>query len=311
MTLKPNMPTLRELEQQIKSLITEEKWFEAYKLCNQILSYDPENSSLLKFKKRIEKEVQLLNQRSIQQELQKLEVYLNNHQYEEYLRNISPLQTYINDFPEIGQKILQAKKLLDKEYNQRKNQALQEIQDQIKNQGDNLDFETTLQKLEQINKLDANSRKVKSLQAQLRNKYINTQLHQNQQLLKSHLFQDIIVFLLKLKKVDSKNRKITTLIEKVKAQYQIEKIENKKDFIFKTLEEVKILFITKKFDLSIELCERILSIDPKNQMAQNYLLKSETKAAKASLRLINNQVILNYQSFPTTKAYLDGNYIKI
>lgn len=305
------MSTLREFEQQIKSLITEEKWFEAYKLCNQILSYDPENTNLLKFKKHIEKEVKSLNQRSIQQELQKLEIYLNNHQYEEYLRNISPLQTYINDFPEIGQKILQAKKLLDKDYNQRKTQALQEIQDQIKNQGDHLDFDATLQRLEQINKLDSNSSKVKSLQNQLMNKYINTQLQQNQQLLKSHLFEDIIIFLLKLKKIDSKNHKITTLIEKVKAQYQIEKIENKKDFIFKTLEEVKILYITKKFDLSIELCERILSIDPKNKMAQNYLQKSENKASRASLRLINNQVIQNHQNFPTSKAYLEGNYIKI
>lgn len=305
------MTSLKEFEQQVKSLIAAENWPEAYKICNQILSYDPENSTFLKLKNLIEKEVKQINQKSIHNELQRLEQLLKEHRYEEYLKSIAPLQTYVSDFPEVGEKILQAKKLLDQEYQNRKSQALNEISKEIEEKGDNLDFESTIQRLDQFYKLDFDSKIINKLQDKVRKKWIALQIKQNQGLLESQRYEDIIIFLLKLKKIDDQNHQILSLIKKVKEQYQLQKIENKKDYIFKTIEEIKTLYITKKYDLCMELCERILEIDPQNIQAKQYFQKAKNKADKYSERFIANQIFENYSQFPKSKFYQEGNFIKI
>ncbi len=305
------MTSLKEFENQVKADIAAENWAAAYKICNQILGYDPENATFLKLRNQIEHEVKLINQRSIHAELAKLEELLKTHQYEEYLRKIAPLQTYVGDFPEIGTKILQAKKLLDQEFQARKDQALADISKEIKEQGDNLDIPLTLQKLDQLYKLNINQELVLNLQKKVKKTWINLQIKRNQGLLNSQKYEDMIIFLLKLKKIEPGNPQVLSLIKKVKNQYQLQKIENKKDFIFKTIEEIKTLFITQKYDKSMELAERVLYIDPKNILANKYLKKARIKADKQSQSFISSQIQKNYLKFPTTKPFLEGNYVKI
>lgn len=305
------MNSLKEFELQVRTLISSENWPEAYKLCNQILSYDPENSTFLKLKNFIEKEVKQINQKSIRSELQKLEELLKAHQYEEYLKGIAPLQTYITDFPEIGEKILHAKKLLDQEYQHRKEETINEIAKEIDEKKETLDFESTLQKLDQLSKLDFESNLIKNLQAKVRRNWISLQIKQNQGLLESQRFEDVIIFLLTLKKIDPENKQVLSLIKKVKANYQLQKIENKKDFIFKTIEEIKTLYITKKYDLCLELCERVLEIDGKNKTALSYSKRAKIKADRSSQHFIAQQIFDNYAEFPKSKFFQEGNYIKI
>jgi len=305
------MNSLKDFEKQVKTLIAGENWAEAYKICNQILGYDPENITFLKLKLHIEKEVKLINQRSIHAEIAKLEPLLKNKQYEDYLRQIAPLQTYVKDFPEIGDKIVQAKKLMDQDFQDRKDEALAEVVKEIKVKGDQLDFDLTLQKLDQLYKLNVNPGEVLNLQKKVKRNWIALQIKQNQGLLSSQKFEDMIIFLLKLKKVDPENTQIESLIKKVKTEYQVQKVENKKDFIFKTSEEIKTLFITQKYDKCIELSQRILDIDPKNLLAINYLKKAKIKADRQSQRFITSQILENFEKFPSTKYFQDGDYIKI
>lgn len=305
------MATLREYENQVKSLLIEENWAEAYKVCNKILSYDPENTTFIKFRNRIEKEVKNINKRAITNELQRLEKLIGEGNYEQYLREIAPLQSYVTDFPEIGDKIVRAKKLLDQQYKEKRDAAFQEIADEIKMKGDQVDYETTLQKLENLYKLDIHQSDVLALQRQVKKVYIKKQIEQNKGLIESNRFEDIIIFLLKLKKLDPANKQVNSVIERIKGVYQRYKIENKQDFIFKTIEEIKTLFITKKYELCMELCERILEIDPNNQSALQYHRRSSKRANAESIKKINKDIQESYREFPKSAFYKNKEFIRI
>jgi tetratricopeptide (TPR) repeat protein len=305
------MSTLGEYEKQVKTCMLEEKWAEAYKICNKILSYDPENTTFIKLRNKIEKEVKNQNQKAITTELNHLESFIREGNFEGYLRAIAPLQTYVTDFPEIGEKILRAKKLLDKQYQDKRDQAFLEVVQEIRTKKDGLDYELTMQKLDNLYKLDIHKKEIAELQRKLRRNYIRQQIRLNAGLINSQRFEDIIIFLLKLKNIEPKDPLVNQTIERIKNTYQRYKVENKQDFIFKTLEEVKTLYLTKKYDLCLELCERILEIDPTNGPAQKYHDRAHKKADQESESKICHDIADNYKKFRKSKQYQDRQFVKI
>lgn len=291
------MESLNDIKIRVQELTEKEKWAEAYKLCNQILELDPENSSFIKLKKHIEAEVERKNQQSIENELKNLEPLLKEEKYEDYLRQISPLQSYVDQFPIIGEKIIQAQKLMGKQYEDRRDQALEEINNEIRQKKENLNFEKIFQNLDQLEKINIDKAKLAEVRSKAANIWINKLIKENTGLINSEKFEDIIVFLLKIQKIDPQNHQINSLIQRTKEKYQSYKIENKKDYIFKTLEEIKTLYIKKSYDKAMELAERVLNIDDKNEAAKTYLEKALKKANKESDRQILKDIVANYKKY--------------
>lgn len=302
------MINLKELEKEVKQLIIEENWPKAYKICNQILELDYENSTFIKLKNRIEKEVKSSNKKLITKELRKLENLLHQENYEEYLKKIAPLQSYANDFPEIETQIIKAKKALEKQYQNRQKEAFQEIENEINQKKENLDFQTTIQKLELLQRINYDVNRVNILLKKVKTIWINKQLKENQGLINSQKYEDIIIFLLKLKRVDTENPHVNNLILKTKNSYQDFKIESKKDFIFKTTEEIKTLIIKKSYDKAIELSERVLFIDSKNSVVNSLYKKAVKLARKNSERIIYQQILENSNKLKSSKS---SEYIPI
>jgi uncharacterized protein YxjI len=252
-----------------------------------------------------------INKRAISNELLRLENYIKEKNFEQYLREIAPLQTYVTDFPEIADKIVRAKKLLDKQYQEKRDKAFQEIADEIKLKGNNVDYETTLQKLENLYKLDIHQGDVLALEKKVKKSYIKQQIELNKGLIESNRFEDIIIFLLKLKKLDSTNQQVNSLIDRIKNIYQRYKIENKQDFIFKTVEEIKTLYITKKYELCMELCERVIEIDPANSSANKFYQSASYRANSESIKKIDQDILYDYREFPKSAFYKNKEYIRI
>jgi hypothetical protein len=201
------MPTLKDFEEQTKALIKEENWPQAYKLCNQILSYDTENIKFIKLKKYIEKEIASINQRAIKEQIENLEPLLKEKKYAEYLKAIAPLQSFVKEYPEIGTKIVKAKKLLDKQYQDKRDAIFNEVSNEIKSKKDTLDFNEVMLKLNKLYKLGIHKTDVQKLGNKLKNQHIKKQIKENLGLINSQKFEDTIIFLLKLKKLDEKKRK--------------------------------------------------------------------------------------------------------
>jgi hypothetical protein len=158
--------------------------------------------------------------------------------------------------------------------------------------------------LEQLDKAAKTDLKIKNLLLETKNKWIDFLIEENQSLINSSKFEDIILFLLKTEKINSDYLKLKNLIQSVKKRYKDNKVENKKDFIFKTLEEVKVLIIKKKFDKAHELNRKILNIDPDNQVAlqhRKFLLRKIHHLTDKEL----NQHIFDY--YQRNKALYQQN----
>lgn len=304
------MESTKEIKQKIDELIISEKWAEAYKIVNQILALDPENGAFIRQKNKIETEVKKRNEKAIVNELESLEKLLKDKKYEEYLEKIAPLQAYINDFPVIGDKIVSAKKMMDSSYQDKRNALISSLESEVKEKGENLDFTKTLTELDQFPVSKSDLARVSSLKQRVKQIWINKLLKENEGLLNSQKYEDTIIFLLKLKKIDSENQKITNLITKTKDRYQEYRIDSQKDFIFKTIEEIKTLYIKRSYDSAIQLCERILLIDEKNPIALNYASKSLIKANRESEKQITKQIKENYLKLKQDSS-LKGNLVRI
>ena len=304
------MESTKEIKQKIDELIANESWADAYKLVNQILSLDPENGIFIRQKNKIEAEVKKRNERAITNELESLEKLLIDSKYEEYLSKIAPLQTYINDFPIIGDKIVAAKKMLDNSYQEKRDTIVKNIEKEVKEKGESLDFEKTLAELDQFATSNFDLARINSLKQRVKQTWINKLLRENEGLLGSQKYEDTIIFLLKLKKIDSENQKVLSLITKTKDRYQEYRIESQKDFIFKTIEEIKTLYIKKSYDSAIQLCERILLIDEKNKVALDYAARSLIRANSESEKQISRQIKENYLRIKQDSSLKD-NLVKI
>ncbi|MGL5831354.1 MAG: hypothetical protein ACRCZE_04370 [Candidatus Altimarinota bacterium] len=302
---------LSEYENQIKLLITQEEWQKAYQLCSEILRITPDNPKFIKLRDKIELAVKEINRKSIKTELKNLEPLLANHQYQEYLEKIGPLQAYIQDFPEIKSLILNATALLNKQFQQSKvdflNKEIQESEQLVQQKK----FPEAVLLLEQLDKAAKTDLRIKSLLLETKNKWIDSLIEENDALINSSKFEDIILFLLKTEKINPNYPKLKNLIQSVKKRYKDSKVENKKDFIFKTLEEVNVLIIKKKFDKAHELNRKILNIDPDNQTAlqhRKFLLK---KIHKLTEKELTQHIFDYYQTNKTLYQQSPESFLKI
>lgn len=303
------MNNLQEYQKEVEKLIAEENLPKAYEICNRILSYDPENSTFIRLKTKIEKLVLTINRKAIARELHEIEHYLKEKQYAEYLKAIAPLQSYVTQYPEIGQKILAAKKLLDQEYRQKRETAYRQLLMEIKSSPQ--DYQSIIKKLEIFKKLKIHPREVSELIKKIHKKHVSSEIEKNRALINSSKYEDILIFLLKMNKFDPGNTEVDRLIKKVNRTYREFKIESKKDFIFKTSEEMKTLYLAKKYDYCLELARRILDIDSKNRLALHYLTKAGIKSNQETERKIVTDIFSYYRNFRSSKAYQEKNYIKI
>lgn len=305
------MANLKDYQKEVEKLMAEENWSKAYEICNKILGYDPENTTFIKLKSSIEKQVKQINSKAISDELNNYNHLIHEKKYEEYLKAVAPLQAYIKQFPEIGTKIINVKKLLDDEYFQKREQAYRELIKDIHAIKGEFNYAETVNKLENFVKLGIHKNDIQNLIKKIKSRHVNNEIEKNSGLINSQKYEDILLFLLKLKKIDKENSQINNLIKKVNTAYKEFKIESKKDYIFKTLEEIKTLYLTKKFDYCVELSERILGIDGNNQLANQYLKKATIKSNDESEKKIINSIYQNYSDFPKSKAFENRNFIKI
>ena len=93
------------------------------------------------------------------------------------------------------------------------------------------------------------------------------------------------------------------MIEKTKKSYKKSQIQKQKDFIARTVEELKFLYSKKEFDKVQFLVEKILEIDEKNPSALYFQKHSLQQSRKAAKNAIEQQIFSNYQKFSSNKKY--------
>ena len=75
---------------------------------------------------------------------------------------------------------------------------------------------------------------IKRLIQNIKNSWIENEIKENETLLNSQKFEDILFFYQKLQKIDPKSEKLANTIVQTKKAYKTFKIDEKKEFIYKS-----------------------------------------------------------------------------
>jgi tetratricopeptide (TPR) repeat protein len=303
--------SVNDFEEELKKYLENEEWAKAYKICLEILRVNPENIKFIKYKNQIEDEVKKINIKAIKLELKKIEPLLIAKKYEEYLTALHPLQSYYGDYPELAQIVVNAKKLYEEEVENKQKQFITEQISKIQNVFNHGDYEIALASAEYLVTNNKSVKEISKFYEELKNSLIDIKLNSNQQLLNSAKYEDIIIFLTKLKRLNPKSKKVDKLIEKTKKIYQKYRLENRKDYIYKTIEEIKTLYLKRKYDNAKELLERIIEIDPNNPAIKQLNKKCVQKIIKNMNKTIREQILNNYEHYKIDKILNKESYIKI
>lgn len=303
--------TLKEAVDRIKSLMVLEKWGEAHRACLEVLRVDPENLRVIKIKHKIEKVVKKKNIKAIKEDLKKLKPLWREKNYEELLENLKLLQPYISEYPPLRGIIIKAQKVYEKQISGEQNDYYKEAIKYINDLRKENKFEEAFREAERLKIIKQHENKVKDLIKDIRKHWIDYEIGRSQNLLKSDKYEDIIVFLQGIKRIDPKSKKIQNLIASVKKKYEIYKIEQKKDFIYSTLEKVRTLYQMKKYYKAVEAAEQVIGLVPGNINAQNLYLKSKKKYdAQVEAELIK-QMGESYKHINKEAKINKGKYTRI
>ncbi len=300
----------QELEGKISELIKEEKWRDAYQLCNRILSVDPENSKVIHWRSLIEEEVEKHNRALIASEIYELQKLKKQGQYQEYFEKISRYQPYIPHFPDLTKTILEAKSLYEKYLQDSQKNFLKQRFAEI-DQTFLINRQEALKQVQEILTANINNPDVLTYYQKFRSTYIKEELKAKNAFIESEKFEEILLFLFQLYQLDNKNPQVNKLLKKVNKKYERFKVEQRKDFIFKLTEEVDTLMLKRKYFEALKIADKILEIDPTHQLALKLKKKAEFNLIKATDKKIADQIFSNHSKFRQEMKFDRQGYIKI
>jgi tetratricopeptide (TPR) repeat protein len=272
---------------KIKTLMAQDKFVEAHRGCLEILRFDPDNIAAIKIKKKIEAIVKRKNIESLKEDIKNLKPLLEQKKYEELLEHLKSLEPFINDYSPLKHFIIKAQKAYRKDIKHEQERYYEVQVGLIKKLIKEKDYEPALKKAESLQKAEIKLEKTTALMKSIRKQWIESELQSHSQFLKSEKYEDILLFLQKLKGISGKNKKLNNLIIKFKKANSVHNIEKKKDFIFTGTEKIKTLLQLKKYDKAALAAKEILDIDPANKQVRKMFLS----ANRSEIRRMNKALL--------------------
>ncbi len=281
---------LLEATNQINAFMSKEKWLEAHSACLEILRFDPENLKVIHLKNKIKKIVKKINQKAIKQDLDNLKPLWQEQRYAELLSNLDQLQPYIPEYPQLQKVIVKAQKLYKKQMEGEHHEYIKQEQLEIQKLRENGDFQAAVRKAEKLRILAIDEQKIKNLLRDIRTQWLNSEIQKKKSLLESKMYEDTLIFLQGLYRIDKGSAKIKKLLEDTKNRYRQYKIQQKRDIIYRELERVKTLYQLKKYLPCMESAQQILEIDPTNKEALYYFKHAKNHAKKMQNKDLYKQI---------------------
>lgn len=297
--------------EKIKSLIVQEKWNNAHRGCLEILRFDPENITVIRLKNKIEKKVQDLNKKAIKDDLKKLKALWEDKKYEELVHNLKRLEPYMEQYAPLKKFIIKAqkeyKKIVIGEKENEYNEGIKEIKKLTKKN----QYADALRLCIKITKLEVYKAAHKAFTKKLIADWVDYELKTNSALLKSNKYEDIILLYNRLLRIDPKSLKVKVRLKKAKKDYDLYRIDQKRDIIYKELEKLRTLMQMRKYDNAYEISQALLNVDPRNKEAKVIFLKSKRKVEKMVDKTLIKQ--MKYSSKTIKEEYKKNkkDYIKI
>ncbi len=281
---------VKHLETNIQALIADGKFREARNMINQFLAKSPRDRKLIALKSFVEKNVNSHNDRLINTELKKIKPLWKEKNYQQILKNLSPLlkiapknEKLIKTYSK-AQKKYKAKLEKDKKnFLKDQKQVLDKL---LKENGDKL-----VKELLELEMKNPGNQIVQALSKDYRDKLIAQEIEKHKDLIFSDKFDVINNFLQKLLKIDKNNERIKELYSIIKKRQYGTQVEEKNEFVYQGQQHLDTLIKLKKYDKAIRVALEILSVDKDNKPVQKILKTAKRKNFNTTRNQVIKQII--------------------
>lgn len=296
----------QQIQQNIDSLMADNRFNDAYKMCLEHLQQSPDSEILRSAKERIEERVAEENERIIEKRLQEVKSLIQQGKNAEALKSAKPLLQTAPGNKKLLKLIDEAQegykediKLLQINFNKMQEERLTKML--------NENTDELIDELFQLEKSNPGNYDILKLTTEFRDKLIEKKINEKKQLLTSDKYRDIVNFIDQLKKIDPKNKRIEELENNKKIQEYEKEISHTKDFTYEGEQHLDTLMKLHKYDDAIRAAIEILEVDKENKFAAKSLKKAERRAYKA-----NNVIVITklQENLPALKQDFKVNSLK-
>ncbi len=294
-------PYFEQIEQNIKSLLAEKKYEQAYDVVIKTIAQHPEEKEFVELKDKIEKEVAAENDKVIERRLLGVNKLWKKEQYNEVLRELQEIlelspgnKKVTKQYQQAQTKYKEQVEALTEKFGKEQEKKLKKL---LKESPELLIDELFF--LEQNNLQNGTAQ---ALIAKYRDKLIERKIKEKSDLLSSDKFEDIWHFINSLKIIDGDSPRIAVLEQEIKGRTQNIHREQKSEYVYRGKEHLDTLMKLKKYGKAIQMAYEILGIDKANKAIAKTLRKAKSKFFKqtqsktiASIKVSAEKIKKEYQ----------------
>ncbi len=299
-----------QLERNIESLISENKFRDAHKLTAQALTKFPDERVFLKLKRKIEKLVEKGNSKYIGEQIAEAKELWRQESYIEMIEKLQKLLKVSPNNKKITKLIFKAQKKyknkiekIQSEFDKNQNKRLTEL---FKKEPAKL-----LDELFQLEKNNPGNRQVRKLTEKYRTQLIKQKIEKKEDLLYSDKYDAINNFIYQLRKIDKTNPEINKLENQIKLRQHGAQIEEKNEYIYKGGNHITTLLKLKKYNEAIKAAEELLALKKNNKRVRKLLAKAENKAFTENKNTIVEMISKNFKTLKEERHLAKNEFIKI
>ncbi len=299
-----------QLVQKINSLMAEKKYQQAYFDCTKLLNQFPEDSHLLKLKKRIEEEVADENQRVIKKRLEEITPLWKEEKYPEIIKELKEVLKLSPNNKKIANLIAKAQEkykdkiqALQEEFEKKQEEKLKEL---FKNNPEQL-----LEELFELEKNNPGNKSVQALTDKYRTMVIKKKIDQKEDLIYSDKYDAIYHFIQQLYKIDKNNLEIKKLEMQIRSRQHGSQLEEKNEYIYKGEKHLRTLLNLKKYDDALKAAEELLAVQKNNKVIQKLYQKAQAKVFKLNKNIVTDLIVENQPKLKEEYHNEKSKFIKL
>lgn len=260
-------PYFDQVERNIKSLIGEQKFKEAYSLVKQLLAKYPGDKDAENLKKLVEKEVVASNQRLIDSKMPGLKKLFSEKKFPELVKECKALLKFDPDHKELVSLMNKA----IKQYQEETSESLKNIEDSSRKMLEKLLSENPDRLVDELFSLDkayAGNEVMKNVTSEYREKLIERLINEKEDLIYSDKFEAIDSFVKRLENISPTSQRVKDLKEMLRVLRHEAQTNDKREFLYKGGKHLQTLLRLKKFDKALQVAEELLEVNPNDKFAR-------------------------------------------
>lgn len=278
-----------QIEQNINSLLAENKFKEAYNTCLKYLNLYPDVKQLHSIKERIEEEIQDYNSKYIAKKIEEAKALISNNRYADALKTLNPLLEVSPENSKLRKLIKKAQEKY-KEQIEANNKRFIDQQSEVLNKILKENPDQLIPKLLILEQNNRGSKLIDHLSQVFRDKLIEAKIKSKRELLNSNKYKLIHQFLNDLDKIQENNPRVKEVRDELKVKEHSEQTVEKNDFIYRSQKQLTTLIQLKKYDKAMKVAKEILSVDSKNKKILKLLENIKEKHYQQTKELVIDQM---------------------